>query len=481
MLKRHSQFFKSLMLVNDLMFLTLSWWLAYFLRFYVNIPFEPEPYVFRHYVVAWLIILPIFAVVFQLLDLYRPRRISTHWRETADLLKGVSLAMLIFFGVIFLLREIVLSRVVVVLFWAFSAAVLNLSHLIVREGLRYMRRKGKNLRYVVVVGTPVQAKRLVHKLQWYRHLGLSVVGVHLLEEDDFDSESLGVKLVRNRDDLVELIRSGEIDQVFVALPLQETARLSEIQSWLGDEPVTLLYVPDLGEFARLLGRVEEFDDLHIMTLQASPLDGWNVVFKRSVDLLIGGIALTVFSPLMILIALAIRLTSPGPILYRQERMGLDGNRFEMLKFRTMVDDAEKLTGPVWAKDHDPRVTGLGFWLRRTSLDELPQLFNVLWGDMSLVGPRPERPPLIEEFRKSIPKYMLRHKVKAGMTGWAQVNGWRGNTSLDRRIEHDLYYIENWTLWRDLKILAVTLFAFRTGRLARSSANLPSQGEEHKPF
>ncbi|HSF57532.1 MAG TPA: hypothetical protein VLD83_05640, partial [Candidatus Binatia bacterium] len=288
MLKRHSQFFKSLMLVNDLMFLTLSWWLAYFLRFYVNIPFEPEPYVFRHYVVAWLIILPIFAVVFQLLDLYRPRRISTHWREIADLLKGVSLAMLIFFGVIFLLREIVLSRVVVVLFWAFSAAVLNLSHLIVREGLRYMRRKGKNLRYVVVVGTPVQAKRLVHKLQWYRHLGLSVVGVHLLEEDDFDSESLGVKLVRSRDDLVGLIRSGEIDQVFAALPLQETARLSEIQSWLGDEPVTLLYVPDLGEFAKLLGRVEEFDDLHIMTLQASPLDGWNVVFKRSVDLLIGG-------------------------------------------------------------------------------------------------------------------------------------------------------------------------------------------------
>jgi Undecaprenyl-phosphate glucose phosphotransferase len=456
MLKRHSQFFKSLMMVNDIMFLTLSWWLAYLLRFYADIPFEPEPYIFRHYVVAWLLILGIFPVVFQLLELYRPRRISTHSRETVDLLKGVSLAMLGFFGVIFLLRELVLSRIVVILFWVFSAAFLNLSHLLVREGLRYLRRKGKNLRHVIVIGTPLQATPLVHKLQWYRHLGLSVVGVHLIGQDSSPSESLGVPLVQARDELIGLIRSGKIDQVFVALPLQETTRLSEVQSWLGDEPVTLFYVPDLGEFARLHGRVEEFDDLHIVTLQASPLDGWNVVCKRLIDLLIGGIALVIFLPLMALIALGVRLTSSGPILYRQERMGLDGNRFQMLKFRTMVDDAEESTGPVWAKDYDPRVTGFGVWLRRTSLDELPQLWNVLRGDMSLVGPRPERPLLIEEFRKSIPKYMLRHKVKAGMTGWAQVNGLRGNTSLEQRIEHDIKYIESWSLWRDVKILALTV-------------------------
>jgi exopolysaccharide biosynthesis polyprenyl glycosylphosphotransferase len=164
-----------------------------------------------------------------------------------------------------------------------------------------------------------------------------------------------------------------------------------------------------------------------------------------------------FSPVMALIAVGIRLSSSGPVLYRQERMGLDGERFEMLKFRTMIEGAEHVTGPIWAADDDPRVTRLGRWLRRTSLDELPQLINVLRGEMSLVGPRPERPPLIEEFRKSVPKYMLRQKVKAGMTGWAQVNGWRGNTSLERRIEHDLEYIENWSVWRDLKILGLTLF------------------------
>ncbi len=478
MLKRHSQFFKSLMLVNDLMFLTLSWWLAYLLRFHADISFLPETRVFRHYVIAWLLILLIFGVVFHVLDLYRPRRISTHWRETADLFKGVSLAMLIFFGVIFLLREIILSRVVVVLFWAFTASFLNLSHLLVREGLRYLRRKGKNLRYVVVVGAPAQAKRLVHKLQWYRHLGLSVVGVHFVGQDTGETESLGVTVIENQNDLVDTIRSGDIEQVFVAFPLEESARLSEVQSWLGDEPVTLFYVPDLGEFAKLRGRVEEFDDLHIVTLQASPLDGWNAGLKRAVDLLIAGNALILFSPLMALIALGIRLTSPGPVLYRQERMGLDGIKFQMLKFRTMVYDAEKLTGPVWATENDPRMTRLGSWLRHTSLDELPQLINVLRGDMSLVGPRPERPPLIEEFRKSIPKYMLRHKVKAGMTGWAQVNGWRGNTPLDRRVEHDLDYIEHWSLWRDMKILALTLFGgFRSGVLPRSSANVPRQRED----
>jgi Undecaprenyl-phosphate glucose phosphotransferase len=464
MLKRYSQFFKSLMLVNDLVFLTLSWWLAYLFRFHANIDFLPETRDFRHYVIAWLLILMIYGMVFQLLHLYRPRRISTRWRETADIFKGAGLAMLVFLGVIFLIREIILSRAVVVGFWVVSTALLNLSHLLVREGLRFVRRRGKNLRHVVVVGTAVQATRLVHKLDWYRHLGLSVVGVHLLGHDGSEPEPLGVPLIRNRDELLGMIRSAEIDQIFVTFPLQDTARLVDVQNWLGDEPVTLFYVPDLGELAKLRGRIEEFEDLQIVTLQASPLDGWNTILKRSVDLLFGLLTLVLFSPLMALIALAIKLISPGPILYRQERMGLDGNRFQMLKFRTMVDDAEKSTGPVWATRDDPRVTGLGYLLRQSSLDELPQLINVIRGEMSLVGPRPERPPLIEEFRKTIPKYMLRHKVKAGMTGWAQVNGWRGDTSLERRIEHDLDYIENWSLWRDVKILARTLFGgFRNGR------------------
>ena len=457
MLKRYSELFKSLMLVNDLMLLTLSWWLAYLVRFEANLSFLPEVHIFRHYVIAWLLLLMVYGGVFLGLDLYRPRRISTHWREVADLFKGAALAMLIFLGVIFLLHEIVLSRFVVVFFWVLSVAFFNLGHLLVREALRFLRRRGKNLRHVVVVGSPAETIWLVHKLQWYRHLGLTVVGAHVMGRGESVEKPTGVTLIENRDELVSMVRSAEIDQVFVTFPLQEAARLAEVQNWLGDEPVTMSYVPDLAEFAKLRGRVEEFEDLQIVTLQASPFEGWNAILKRVVDLIIGSLALTLFAPVMALIALAIRVTSPGPIFYKQERMGLDGNRFQMLKFRTMVHEAEKSTGPVWAARNDPRVTWLGRWLRCTSLDELPQLVNVLRGEMSLVGPRPERPLLIEQFRKSIPKYMLRHKVKAGMTGWAQINGWRGDTSLEKRIEHDIEYIESWSLGRDLKILALTIF------------------------
>ena len=456
MLKGHSEFFKGLILIHDLGFLSLSWWLVYFLRFHSGFFLTAEPYVFRHYVIAWFLILPIWGTVFQWLDLYRPRRISTHLREMVDIIKGCSLAILIFLGIIFLLRDVILSRIVVVLFWILSVALLNLSHIALREGLRFLRRRGHNLRYVLVIGARLQAERLIHKLLWHRHLGFSVVGAYLTGQDDSGEELAGVRLFKDRQDLTKIIRSCEIDQVFITFPLDEASRLREIPSWLEDEPVTIYFVPDLGEFARLRGAVEQFDGLNIITLQASPLDGWNSVFKRAMDLSIGGLALVLFSPLMVVIGLGIKLTSRGPVFYQQERMGLDGTRFQMLKFRTMIEDAEKSTGPIWATSSDPRVTPLGRWLRRTSLDELPQLTNVLKGEMSLVGPRPERPPLIEQFRKSIPKYMLRHKVKAGMTGWAQVNGWRGNTSLETRIEHDIQYIETWSLWRDFKILGRTL-------------------------
>jgi exopolysaccharide biosynthesis polyprenyl glycosylphosphotransferase len=218
----------------------------------------------------------------------------------------------------------------------------------------------------------------------------------------------------------------------------------------------------------LRGNIEEFDGLQLISLQSSPMDGWNALIKRTVDLALSMIALIMFLPLMLIIAVVIKCLSPGPVLYRQIRMGLDRRQFELIKFRTMVDNAEKETGPVWAAENDPRITRLGGWLRRTNLDELPQLFNVLRGEMSLVGPRPERPPLIDEFRKSIPKYMLRHKVKAGMTGWAQIHGWRGNTSLATRIEYDLDYIENWSLWRDIKILVLTLSRGYRNHRTRSS-------------
>jgi Undecaprenyl-phosphate glucose phosphotransferase len=213
----------------------------------------------------------------------------------------------------------------------------------------------------------------------------------------------------------------------------------------------------LMQYMSLRAGVEELDGIPIVNLRETPIQGWNSVIKRGFDIVFSLLFLIVSAPIMAVLALLIKLTSPGPVLYNQKRMGLDGHLFNMYKFRSMHVDAERQTGPIWAKKRDSRRTRLGAFMRSTSLDEFPQLVNVLKGDMSLVGPRPERPPFVQKFRENIPKYMLRHKVKSGITGWAQINGWRGNTSIEKRIEYDLYYIQNWSIWFDLKILIMTLW------------------------
>ena len=222
------------------------------------------------------------------------------------------------------------------------------------------------------------------------------------------------------------------------------------------EMLDVKVVPDLLQVIALRARLEDLDGIPVINVNDVPLQGFNSIVKRTIDVALSFAALVVLALPLGIIALLVRLTSRGPVLYRQDRMGLDGKSFSILKFRSMHDDAERETGPVWAQRNDPRVTGLGSFLRRANLDELPQLWNVLRGDMSIVGPRPERPHFVEQFKHRIPQYMLRHKVKAGLTGWAQVNGWRGNTPLEKRIEYDLYYIENWSVRLDLKIMWLTI-------------------------
>ena len=265
-------------------------------------------------------------------------------------------------------------------------------------------------------------------------------------------------------DTFENIRSIVIDQkidiVLITLPSSSHERLRSILDDIGDEMVSIMVVPDLIEFATLAtlrGSTGEFEGMPIISLRDTPLYGWNIVFKRVTDVVLSLIIILVTSPLMFVVSLLIKATSRGSVFYSQERMGLDGKIFSMLKFRTMEIQAEKETGPVWAAKNDSRRTSIGTFLRKTSMDELPQFFNVLKGDMSIVGPRPEREFFIQQFRDKVPKYMLRHKMKAGITGWAQISGWRGNTSLEKRIECDLYYIENWSLRLDLAIMWLTIW------------------------
>jgi Undecaprenyl-phosphate glucose phosphotransferase len=294
------------------------------------------------------------------------------------------------------------------------------------------------------------------KVLEHRELGFKVVG---FIDDRAAGDHIGYRglpLLGKLSDVDEVIKRENVDHVYVALPLEEHVKMLGIVEATNREGVDIHVVPDLLQFIALRARLENLDGVPIISLNDVPLRGFNSVLKRAIDFTLSAAGLLVMSIPFAALAALVKFTSNGPVFYRQERMGLDGKAFDVYKFRSMYQGAEDETGPIWARDDDPRCTPVGRWMRRLDLDELPQLWNVVRGDMSIVGPRPERPYFVEQFKHRIPQYMLRHKVKAGITGWAQVNGWRGNTSLEKRIEYDLYYIENWSVALDLKIMWLTV-------------------------
>jgi exopolysaccharide biosynthesis polyprenyl glycosylphosphotransferase len=366
----------------------------------------------------------------------------------------------------FFLRSYYYSRGVVLIFYVLSALSVVGFRLSGRLVLRSMRRRGYNLRHLLVVGAGELAQRVIESVEEHRETGVQVVGVLSSEMGQRVDSVHGVPVLGSYEDVQNVIRHHGVQQVIIALPREDADQLEKVAASLEDEVVTVRMVPDLLHVMTLNCSVDDLDGLPMINLREGPLEGWAGFQKRLFDGGVSAAALVASAPFLALIALAVRATSGRPVLYAQDRVGLDGRVFRMLKFRTMVHGAEARTGPQWAGDRDPRRTRLGAFLRRASLDELPQLWNVLRGEMSLVGPRPERPFFIEQFRREIPGYMLRHKVKAGMTGWAQVHGWRGDTSLDERVEHDIYYIQNWSVGLDVWILLMTLFRGTAHRNAR---------------
>jgi Undecaprenyl-phosphate glucose phosphotransferase len=452
-LKAHSRLFEHLALVVDLGLIAACWVVAYGVRFYVIGGSDVAP--FEDYALQLLPILAVWAFAFRAFDLYRPSRLGSHISEWFDVAKASTLGVLVLIALMDLaFRGTEYSRLVIGIFWVLSIAVVSTSRGLFRSFLRLARRRGYNQRYAVVVGGGEPAAEVLRVLRERPDVGIRVVG---LLSDKRDVPATHVRWLGGIEEIRTVLDRFQVDIVFIALPHGEYPRLTTVLNEIGDDPVAIHFIPDVFALASLRGGVEEFETIPFIHLRESPLYGWNRVLKRLLDVTAGAAALGLAAPVMLAIAAAIKLASPGPVLYRQERMGLDGRRFQMLKFRTMRVDAEAATGPVWTRPDDPRRTRLGGFLRRWSLDELPQLLNVLRGDMSLVGPRPERPSFVEEFRGKVPGYMLRHKVKAGITGWAQINGWRGNTSVEKRIEYDLYYIERWSIGFDLKILIQTLW------------------------
>jgi Undecaprenyl-phosphate glucose phosphotransferase len=327
---------------------------------------------------------------------------------------------------------------------------------LVREALERRWKAGIGLKRVLIAGAGDLGRMVADKVLEHRELGFKLLG---FIDDRATGDQIGYRglpLLGTLPEAAEIIRREHIDHLYVALPLEEHVKMLGLVEITNREGVDLHVVPDLLQFIALRARLENLDGVPIISLNDVPLKGFNSILKRMIDIAISGTVLLAISLPFALIAFLIKRTSRGPVFYTQERMGLDGKAFQVLKFRSMYEGAEDETGPVWARDNDPRCTVVGRWLRRFDLDELPQLWNVVRGDMSIVGPRPERPYFVEQFKHRIPQYMLRHKVKAGITGWAQVNGWRGNTSLEKRIEYDLYYIENWSVGLDIKIMWLTV-------------------------
>ena len=396
-------------------------------------------------------------VVMPLAGLYRPQRGNSLVVELRSLvnawlvLAGIGLAFL------FATKSgIAYSRVWAGLWVLFGIAGHATLRIPLRIALRALRRRGYNLRHIAIVGAGEFGLQVAARLQNTTWTGFVISAIY---DDD---TAIGVDdarrnpLFRPLSQLALDLRARTTDQVWIALPLKADEKIRDVLTQLRDHPVQICFVPDIYSFNLLHHSFSEVAGFPVINLTDTPLQGWKALGKVTEDYFFSALLLLLASPVMVLIAVMIKLTSPGPVLYRQERVTWNGAYFSMLKFRSMPVGAEGASGPVWAKPGESRATGFGAFLRRSSLDELPQFINVLKGEMSIVGPRPERPQLVDEFRKQIPGYMQKHLVKAGITGWAQVNDLRGNTDLATRIQYDLYYIENWSLWFDLRIMALTV-------------------------
>jgi len=460
MLKKHGEFLASIFAFTDILIISISWTIAYYARFS---EFWWSNYLSNSQAQKYLIILvPIIILwpfIFKNMGLYKQRRITSIISEIFDVTKASTLAVIILVSATYFIRKAEYSRLVFFYFWISSILLLGIERFIVRESLRSFRQKGYNFRRVLIVGAGDLGIRVLKKITSNPWAGLKVVG---LIDDNIKIDELieGHKIIGKTKNIREIIKEHNVDQVFVALPVQAYKRLTYVVNSLSDETVTVRIVPDLYQTMTLNAGIEDFDGMPLINLTESPMYGWSVILKRLSDMLVATIALLITSPLLLLISVIIKLTSSGPVLFKQRRYGLDGREITVYKFRSMsvCEDGDDIPQ---AQKSDPRITPFGTFLRKTSLDELPQFLNVLQGRMSVVGPRPHAVTHNEEYKKVVKSYMLRHKVKPGITGWAQVNGWRGETDtlekIEKRVEHDLYYIENWSVWLDIKIMWLTIW------------------------
>ncbi len=472
MVNRHNRLLVTFHVLSDALLGVTAFVLAYALRFHTSlevlIPITKGIPPLRQYINVLPFVAVLVPLGFHLQGLYRLRRGRSRVDDFFAVFVGSILAVV--FGIVATLYvqtyfatgaakdrgAFEVSQAAWALFLVLNVALTYASRELVREVLERRWRAGIGLKRILIAGSGELGRLVADKIIEHRELGYQIVG---FVDDKAAGDHLGYRglpLLGTIDEAADIAAREAVDHLYVALPPEQHVQMLALIESTSRECVDVKVVPDLLQVIALRARLEDLDGVPVININDVPLQGFNSVVKRAIDVAISGAALVVLAVPFWIVAALVKLSSRGDVFYRQERMGLDGKPFMIFKFRSMYDDAEATTGPVFASEHDPRRTPLGKLLRRSNVDELPQLWNVLKGDMSIVGPRPERPLFVAQFKHKIPQYMLRHKVKAGITGWAQVNGWRGNTSIEKRIEYDLYYIENWSVRLDLKIMWLTL-------------------------
>lgn len=465
MIKDNQIFFNRMHIVLDGLVVAVSFLLAWAIKFLTPLA-ESTPGVTalsaETYFRTLYFIVPGYLILYGIYNLYSSKRSSRIRVEVAGIFKantvGIGLVMISFFMLSTSVDGVVdFSRTLILLFYVLNMILTFLYRMLVRKFLYFIRRKGNNLKHVILVGYSRAAEAYLDRIASNPQWGYVVHGIL---DDHVPRGTLyrGVKVLGSLGNLEYILPENKMDEIAITLSLEDYDSLEHIVDLCERAGVHTKFIPDYGSLFPSRPYTEDLMGLPVINIRYVPLSNtWNALMKRLVDIFGSIFCIILFSPVMLLAAIGTRVTSKGPIIYKQTRIGLHSKPFTMYKFRTMRVQSAEEEKKGWTIPGDDRVTKFGSFLRRTSIDEMPQFFNVLAGKMSLVGPRPERPQFVDKFREEIPRYMVKHQVRPGITGWAQINGYRGDTSIRKRIEHDIYYIENWSLGFDFRILFLTVF------------------------
>ena len=438
----------------------LAYILAWFVKFQsgiIQMEIGTGFHSMRTYFSALYLIVPGYVFLYYIFHLYTPKRAAGRKIEFYNIVKANTAGLVLFIGVLYVIKQQDFSRVMIFIFYCLNIVLETIVRNIIHSCLRLMRKKGYNVKYILLVGYSRAAEEYINRIRTNPQWGYVVRGI-LDDKVPRGTMYKGVKVLGQVDNLFVILPESHLDEIAVTLALEDYDRLEEIVSLCEKSGVHTKFIPDYNSVIPSKPYMEDLLGLPVINIRHVPLTNTlNLISKRFVDIVGSIVAIIIASPVMVLTAIVVKMTSPGPVIFSQERVGLHNKKFQMYKFRSMEIQKKSAEQKAWTVKNDPRVTKIGRFIRKTSIDELPQLFNILKGDMSMVGPRPERPLFVEKFKEEIPRYMIKHQVRPGLTGWAQVNGYRGDTSIRKRIEFDLYYIENWTMGFDIKILFLTIF------------------------